>query len=202
MTQLANDGTGLTGDTRAEEFSVDDAEPSNHVQLFSNFSGSGTLSAELYVEYVDRRWSEMWFYVQRAHKILCATASTVPANHLDLRADAMTFFILCSHLYDWVKADLAVEDLVKDLRTEIAKSPALRICLEAANTSKHAGRDDGKLDVQIRKVSFRPNDRTRTMETKVEYIENGVPQSWDVLDLADKCLAWWKNYLKDNGLAE
>jgi hypothetical protein len=49
-------------------------------------------------------WQEMWGYVRRAHKILEETTSA-PAEHSDLRAEAMTFFILCYHLVDWIDKD-------------------------------------------------------------------------------------------------
>lgn len=150
--------------------------------------------------YADRRWTQMWQYVLRAHKILHSTAST-PGDQGELRADAMTFFILCNHLFNWVVDDPLNRDKVKDLRTEIAKSDAIRICNATANTSKHVGRNKDKLDAHVWTVAFTSGDGERPMSANVEYEEDGKRYERDVVELSDECIGWWTKYIQDHGLS-
>lgn len=148
----------------------------------------------------ERRWSEMWGYVQRAHRILKETASK-PSDHSDLRADAMTFFILSLHLADWIAKDDS-NDITKDkIERDMGGSHILSVANDFANTSKHYGRDPGKGDdVRIDEVVVEQRSAGHLTSATIKYERNHKQQTKDVVALADECLAWWKDYLKNHDL--
>jgi hypothetical protein len=148
----------------------------------------------------ERRWPEMWGYVQRAHRILTETANK-PSDHADIRADAMTFFILSLHLADWIVRDDSNGISKEQMKTDLDSSDAMRIGNDFANTSKHFGRDAGKGDdVRISEVTVVEGSAGHSTSAKIKYEKEGKQQTMSVLSLADGCLDWWKRYIDRNGL--
>ncbi|MCP1413687.1 hypothetical protein [Paenarthrobacter sp. A20] len=148
----------------------------------------------------ERRWPEMWGYVQRAHRILTETASK-PTDHGDLRADAMTFFIMSLHLADWIHRDDSNDITEEQIIKAMSGSHIMSLANNLANTSKHFGRDPGKGDdVRIGSVTVLEGSAGRSTSGSIEFERNGKPQTKDVLTLADECLDWWKKYLKQHRL--
>lgn len=143
----------------------------------------------------DRRRLEMW-----AHRILKETASK-PSDHSDLRADAMTFFILSLHLPDWIAKDDS-NGITKDqIERDMGGSHILSVANDFANTSKHYGRDPGKGDdARIDEVVVEQRSAGHLTSATIKYERNRKQQTKDVIVLADECLAWWKGYLKNHDL--
>lgn len=85
---------------------------------------------------------------KRAHRILTETTSA-PSEHSDLRADAITFFILCNHLADWI-----TQDKSNDFQSVAVRgSESMSLCKDIANTSKHSERDGGGKGARITEVT-------------------------------------------------
>ncbi|WP_458106748.1 hypothetical protein M1D51_12595 [Arthrobacter sp. R3-55] len=137
-----------------------------------------------------RRWPEMLGYVQRAHRILKETASK-PTDHGDLRADAMTCFILSLHLADSIYKDDSNGVTKEQIIKAMSGSHIMLLANNLANTSKHFGRDPGKgYDVRIGAVTVLEATAGRSTSSSIEFERNGKPQTKDVLVLADECLDW------------
>jgi hypothetical protein len=149
----------------------------------------------------ERRWPEMWGYVQRAHRILKETASK-PSDHSDLRAEAMTFFILSLHLADWIAKDDSNDITEDQIARDMGGSHIMSVANNFANTSKHYGRDPGKGDdVRIDEVVVEKRSAGHsTTSATIKYERNRKHQTKDIVALADECLGWWKGYLKKHDL--
>lgn len=146
----------------------------------------------------ERRWPEMWGYVQRAHKILQKTASA-PSGHDDLRADATTFFILCYNLVDWIGNDPMIKLELAEIHSEIRKSEAMSICADFANTSKHFLRSRGT-EASVGEVTVLTGSGGHSTSGIIKYERDGQQKEADLLTVANDCLSWWESYLKNQKL--
>ena len=148
----------------------------------------------------ERGWQEMWGYVQRAHRILKETTSA-PSELSNPRADAMTFFILCYHLVDWIAKDKTNTVGSKDILDELSQSDAMVLCRNFANTSKHSELDNGGgRDTRISEVTVLDDSAGHSASAIIKYLSSGQPKEQDLLAVANECMAWWESYLKRTGL--
>ena len=114
----------------------------------------------------------------------------VSPDHKDL---VYAFFLNCYHLKDWIKADPALAPL-GDVETFINNSPALRLCADICNASKHfeltRPRSNENPVVGI------PNLVVGKKIVVLRYEIATSSGSIDSFDLAERCMTAWSQYLR------
>jgi hypothetical protein len=146
----------------------------------------------------DRPWYAQWHNVrQHLHTVEADSRPNAYQGNNPVKRDFENFFTHCFHLGDWLWEDKSTGLTEKQVRKFIEKDPALRICAGVANTTKHRTRSQSNaMTARIASVGF--NDK----ETRVSIDWSKGPHGGtvDALDLARRCVAAWKGYLKANGL--
>ncbi len=157
-----------------------------------------------------RPWAEKWIFVLHQLERLRAVydGTDRPRGTLDIEGLAMSFFVECDHLEDWMKRDPApLPGLTGKQRREFRKAVvafhdsdvALRQCSNICNAHKHYGRDDGLLVARIRTISELPPGWRVTID--LDWPKPTSP-TVDALELADQCVAAWKGFFAANGIHE
>ena len=113
------------------------------------------------------------------------------------------FFESCHHLKDWLKNDPA-EPVAEgsDVEAFVGGSEPLRWCADIANGSKHLAatirpRVDPNVGVGRRDYAVALGGPTMI---SARYSIVGAGKSRDAMELADDCLAEWKQFLEHRGL--
>jgi hypothetical protein len=150
----------------------------------------------------DRPWQEQWHTVRHRFKVL--QDHYQPGNfrgHRQVQDDVEAFFLQCTHLDDWLAGDPTAPNVARGDATEFIKNnPALSICRGLANTSKHRTRDSSNsIDAAVQGVGhLNADDSARAT---IEWKRNGQVTHEDALDLAERCMAAWRQFLNDTGLS-
>ena len=121
------------------------------------------------------------------------------------------FFQNCFHLKDWIKVDKPeLKGKVERLFEKENQNPnfrCMKICADLCNGSKHCEltrkeliRIDPNTDVDVRmlKASFNFMDDNLSFYINYEILSDN--DSYDVLELAGRCIAKWDEFMKDNSL--
>jgi hypothetical protein len=113
----------------------------------------------------------------------------VSPEHKDL---VYAFFLNCYHLKDWIKADPALATL-GDVEAFINGSPALRLCADICNASKHfeltRPRSNESPAVGI------PNLLVGRKSVVLRYEVETNSGPIDSFELAERCMVAWSKFL-------
>ena len=144
-----------------------------------------------------RGWAGHYGLVLRWHERLRGAANGEPSiDELDF---ALTFFLHCYHLRDWLIRSNAATPA--EIATLIKVNPELRLCRDIANGFKHMTLSDPSVDARFSIVNeyvpknwpgaYRyPNGKwTICAHNKKELHQFGL------VDLADRCVAIWHAFL-------
>ena len=113
----------------------------------------------------------------------------VSLDHKDL---VYAFFLNCYHLKDWIKADPALAPL-GDVEAFINRSPALRLCADVCNSSKHfeltRPRSNESPTVGV------PNIVVGKKSVVLRYGIETSSGPINSFELAERCMADWSKFL-------
>ena len=149
-----------------------------------------------------RNWAEQWQRLVRGRDAIQSAYSLDGVrSSLDIENSVLSFFCDCSHLKDWMLGDIEALPGVTshEIDDHIGSSQAL-LCAEAlCNTSKHHTRRVGRVTARIRQVEVAPETARVTIE-----VEWATPNAThhDALDLADRCIGSWREFLAEFNIPE
>ena len=118
--------------------------------------------------------------------------------------DLAAFFVFCYHLKDWLKKDSVYPVPSQEVEDFVSQSEELSLCGDLANASKHAVlrgdsvRSDPNPNVQGGSVSS--DLGPLKFEGSWFEVVTSKGEEHDALNLADRCLCEWEEFLKKNGL--
>jgi hypothetical protein len=115
--------------------------------------------------------------------------------------DVLSFFIHCYHIKDWIIRLNRLGVTQKDVDAFIGAHDELKICADLCNGIKHCqltqpprtGRQPHLAAWEF--ISSGINDEMDTTRGKFHILANGVFH--DALDLAERCMQLWDNYVND-----
>ncbi|MDW8804373.1 hypothetical protein P1P68_06090 [Streptomyces scabiei] len=149
-------------------------------------------------------WEWQWRHVHRRLQAVKDVYAGGPGG-TDVAVDVvLSFFQAVHHLKDWIGNDSATTLTREDGDVLIGEHQALQICADVANGSKHA--------VLTERFSPRTNDADTGVVGNDVWVQVGTGLSahrfrirsadkeHDVLDLAEKAVAVWNNFLAGKGL--
>lgn len=159
---------------------------------------------DAYTEYgTARPWQEQWYQAKVHFKDLKAAYQPGGYAGADVvRAAVEGFFEHSRRLEDWLKDDVMGSRADKRrLEKFFNKNASLRRCRDIANTTKHRGRNkEDDINAVVRRVYHRDDDSASAMiEWWIQGHEDDT-HTVDALELAEGCMAAWKQYLKRNEL--
>jgi hypothetical protein len=148
-------------------------------------------------------WQEQWYRTREHLKELKKVYQPggFPGDTA-ARAAVEDFFQHSVHLGDWLWSDRASGRDENEVRYFIKNDRALKICAGLANTSKHRGRDrQGSMNAVVRRVwHYQAADSAvATVEWWLQGQEANRHRV-DALELAERCTAVWREYLKSHNL--
>src|SRR5262249_43315579 len=113
----------------------------------------------------------------------------VSPDHKDL---VYAFFLNCYHLKDWIKAD-PVLAVLGNVETFINNSPALRLCADICNASKHfeLTRPRSNENPAVGIPNLVVGKKSVVLRYEVE--TNSGPT--DSFELAERCMVAWSKFL-------
>jgi hypothetical protein len=160
-------------------------------------------------EYIGPGWRGQLARVLRWHKRVRALG--VPSSAIDGMPPfdyLYAFFQNCYHLRDFLKNSNAVTQASLD--AFIKATPAMALCRQIANGTKHLVLDSSKTKLDVRPSIGReyhptgwPGKRTGTNEEYFILVEEpatGDVQRFDLQDLADQCVEAWMGFLRNEHL--
>lgn len=124
-------------------------------------------------------------------------------NRHYLQDDAVSFFIHCHSIKEWVKhlskVDIRKKASELNVETFVSAHRELLICADLANAAKHQ---------KLREGGIRSGDTPWFIGVQYSKIDSGVEAKFtimhrpneeliDALDLARKCIGLWTEYLND-----
>jgi hypothetical protein len=155
-----------------------------------------------------RSWTDQWGRVQRWHKRFGETAQGRLHDRPSLayEDEMFAFFESCFHLKDWLKNDpsgpLYRDPIVEEF---VNGSEPLRWCADIANGSKHLVADrrprlDAHTGLGRRLIKLEMGNAIPT-SISAEYLIAGGGETQDAWQLANACVAAWRKFLLDQGMA-
>jgi hypothetical protein len=126
-----------------------------------------------------------------------------------LRDDFYHFFLHCFHLKDWLKNDVAVPKEVGGRAEQLfdkSKAPSpLVLCADIANGVKHLHLDKPRVDpdalLSAAVSAFQPSAfQADAYQTTGMIVLKIGGDRLSALVIADKCIAAWDRFLRDEGL--
>lgn len=151
-------------------------------------------------------WMEQWCRIARWYERVRQSQTEVRGDGLGTegyRDEVYALFQAIWHLKDWFINDDEVPVTKPEVHAWIdERADVLKVAHDVANGSKHmtlsrpwaGGSEQGR------------NDATIVVGQGVQHVfyiqdaRNG--QDWNALSLADQCLAEWRSFLEQHGLAE
>jgi len=149
-----------------------------------------------------RPWTEKWLTVLNALEAFAITYSVDARQfgNIEIESRAMSFFVECDHLRDWLQGDIASLPAVldNDIENHFKASMPLVVCNAICNTHKHHTRRSG-ITARIRETSVTPDGARVTVE-----IDWATPEASlvDGLDLAEDCVKSWRAFFASFGITE
>jgi hypothetical protein len=123
------------------------------------------------------------------------------------RDDFYAFFVSCFHLKDWLKRDPSVPRLVGEKAEELINRPSLRVCADIANGVKHLVRTnmksvrfDADAQLSITPSAFQADAFDEDAFQTGEIVIEAIGQTWPALEVADGCVRYWDDFLRQEGL--
>jgi hypothetical protein len=156
-----------------------------------------------YTEYgTARPWQEQWYQTKVHFRELKAVYQ--PGSY---RGDAVAkaavedFFEHCLRVEDWVKGDAMDCRRGERKLKKLFNDHSLKLCRDIANTAKHRGRNlEGSRNAVVCRVYHRGDNSASAV---IEWWMQGQEEdrhTEGALDLAEGCVAAWKQFLKRNEL--
>lgn len=123
----------------------------------------------------------------------------------NLEFELYTFFEVCYHLKDWIKADERYSRMT-NVEKYINDTPSLRICADLCNRLKHRNLNGNTRSK--RKLGFFHIDKTISIgpvgydsKTSINYALVDTERGKECcFKLASECVESWQYYLKNNGI--
>jgi hypothetical protein len=124
-----------------------------------------------------------------------------------LRDLFFAFFQTCDHMQDWLANDAWNPMSRAEVEAYVHTSPALSVCRDLCNGSKHARLDAKRVDlredhkitnVQTIYTGDEEIAKMLHLEPTLTLIYRGEPV--DPFDLADRCVAAWDSFLAQHSL--
>ncbi|WP_432246222.1 hypothetical protein ACRB8A_20120 (plasmid) [Arthrobacter sp. G.S.26] len=148
-------------------------------------------------------WLSKWDDVTRDYEAAEETLTTEGTDNRVIRHRLLRFFEDCWHLAEWIKNDTEVPAAVaqKVVKEAWAAEP-MKLCEAVANTSKHHTRRADKATARVMAVKFPQGSGTWAPTVTIKIWQPGIaePQEHDGRTLAAECMAWWRGFIKQNGL--
>jgi hypothetical protein len=146
-------------------------------------------------------WLEQYDRMRRWHARLHA-ARRVDDHFVD---DCYAFFTCCFHLKDWLQADTAIPQEVRDaVEPYVEGNLWLRLCADLANGSKHMIVDrNPRFDHPARVEKIGVLDLgfgISAMPVKPAAVIVIGSDSYSPQHVADRCVAQWNVFLAQDGL--
>lgn len=149
----------------------------------------------------ERPYIEQWARVLRWRERLRELMRQRMADPNEAMDFALALFITLYHVGDWIKAtDPTLERAVTE---HVRRNHALRLARDLANGSKHLTLTTPSVDPHIltaREYAPAPLDRTPHPGYRLVMLAGG--ENIDMLDLADRCVAAWREFLREHALPE
>lgn len=150
-----------------------------------------------------RPWYEKWREVVRAHdQIAEVYAGRVPGvGNVEVDERVTRFCSECHDMRDWLVGDLANLPGVtaSAITAHATSSPRLQVSSAVANSHKHHTRKAGTTTARIRSTDMAPQGARVTIE--IDWASQSATNV-DALDLANDCLASWRQFFGSNGIVE
>ncbi|UKA50035.1 hypothetical protein LFT48_00350 [Arthrobacter sp. FW305-123] len=163
-------------------------------------TGSASLNVGVAsLRYDHRCWKVHWNHVLRAYSALEADyQNLVDRNKMMFDVDA--FFIFSTHLYEWMKRDMAKEcmltpEQLNELNRLFYTDPALVLGKDIANTQKHHTRTGGRMAFVAEVSVYFVGQRA---EAQIQVVGEDAPK--DALGLATQTVASWQAFIDDHKL--
>lgn len=147
-----------------------------------------------------------WIRVQYQHKKLPVIRDGIyPQFGGNIEFELFTFFEVCYHLKDWIKADERYSSM-SNVEKYINETPALRICADLCNRLKHrkttgkprSGKRPGIFEIQSTATYGYTTEQTKTtIDSAFVETERGRECCFK---LANECMQSWGEYLKNQNL--
>ena len=150
-----------------------------------------------------RPWYEKWREVVRARdQIAHAYAGRVPGvGNAEVDEKVTRFCSECHDMRDWLVGDL--ENVpgftASDITAHATSLPALQVISAVANSHKHHTRRAGTTTARIRSTGMSPRGARVTIE--IDWASQAATNV-DALDLANDCVASWRQFFGSNGIVE
>lgn len=149
-----------------------------------------------------RPYLEQYQRVHRWHQVLQKIrVSNAPTSQTDYQIDCiLTFFVNCYHLKDWIKDFLrdTRPELVEELERLIATDQDMKICRHVCHMSKHLSLQRPPLDKNLVRLvrEWDPSPGPKPAKNQ-RYSIVGYNRQQDPFELADRCVKWWDDFLKE-----
>jgi hypothetical protein len=159
---------------------------------------AAVLEASATVGYNPRRpWQQKWQEIVDAQADLAA-AYTQPRGSQETYRLVEHFFKVCRELADWLTQDAGNSRSMAFVNTD----SALRLCDGMAQTTKHhtrkpMGKNQDPITARIASISGSSSGDRVLIEWQSWSGQQGTE---DGLDLANRCVAAWEKFLKQEGL--
>jgi hypothetical protein len=153
-------------------------------------------------------WKGQWSRTKRWQKRLKITAATCQDED-EFFDHVYAFFQNCYHLRDWLKASGVVSG--QKLSDFFSVHREMRLCRDICNGTKHFDLTQPGIDANFSLVREYvpenwPGDKQRGHVIVHEATDKNDPKSrkdfygFNLIELADKCVNLWSQFLKQNNL--
>ncbi len=196
--------------TRLDDVPVSEACPGcgghrRSVEVTAQAAGALAMAKQLSVSVTKENhgpWTEKWLTVLQCLAELRAAYAGDDAGsrgNVEIDGRAMTFFVECTHVADWLTSDPALVGVTHgDIERLFQQSKALSTCRAICNTHKHHTRSSGTT-ARTRSTSLTPVGARVTIE-----VNWASPSAWtvDALGLAEDCVKAWRGFFASFGITE
>lgn len=144
----------------------------------------------------DRPWLAKWRLVLESLKGVEEAYSTPHFSVNEVEQRALSFFLNCHALAEWLKTRLPNGITKSDISKYVKKSNVLSACADIANTDKHPKRNHGKT------AHVREAQTGKTGASILIEVGWGEPDAehFDALQLATDCLEAWRTFFADHSM--
>jgi hypothetical protein len=151
----------------------------------------------------DRPWLEKWREVLRARdQIALVYAQRVAGvGNAEVDERVTRFCSECHDMRDWLLGDIASLPGVAEaeVNAHARSTPWLVVASAVANSHKHHTRKAGRTTARIRSTHMTPIGARVSIE--IDWATQDA-QTVDALELADACIASWRQFFVSRGIAE
>jgi hypothetical protein len=141
-----------------------------------------------------------WRLLKRLERRTAPDSIEVAEAIVEYDLDVQCFFLICWHVWDWVKNDQGISPAVRKAVTDAAyASPVLRMCHDLANGTKHYTLNSPKLPAPgVRRGTVEVHRQNATTTWRFQIILPDGTTRW-VDEVAREALDAWSAILGANG---